>query len=365
MKIYWLSKFTPDPYGHGGNKRSYQVLFALRGLGYDIHALDYSEFKASASFFSISRLTWSSILICLKSFRFRRFFSIRAFYIDCLRIEFLNSLPLSAKDLFIWEATDSQFWFVPFFAKKKGCRVFAFPHNLESLVPSQRSYLSGKGSLKWLREELWYLGKADKVYTMSTEERWLLSFYISNTETFPYLPVGQSRAFLEQVRIQREQRGLDSPATTKSPRRILVLGSATNTPTRMGLLDILCYLSKRTYADLEFHIAGFGTDTVKAVVPFNAAFYWHGEISHQELERILVESDLALVYQPPTSGALTRVVEFIFAGVPVICNENAVRLRKIADGIRLFNRFDELDRLFYAPLRVPEPTFDEQAICVL
>ena len=87
---------------------------------------------------------------------------------------------------FLWENTQD----LPslYMMKAAGAKIIAYPHNLESLVPTQVDLTTHKQSPYWLYEEVKRLKLCDEVYTISKEETWLLQLFGINAKYFPYYP---------------------------------------------------------------------------------------------------------------------------------------------------------------------------------
>ena len=87
---------------------------------------------------------------------------------------------------FLWEYTQD---IAPFYLMKAvGAKIIAYPHNLESLVPTQRDNISHKLAPYWLYEEMERLRMCDEVWAISKEETWLLQLFGVNAKYFPYYP---------------------------------------------------------------------------------------------------------------------------------------------------------------------------------
>ena len=91
-------------------------------------------------------------------------------------------------------------------------------------------------------------------------------------------------------------------------------------------------------------VAGYGTESLIKVSHPNISFL--GTLSTEEIEKMLIEIDGIIIYQPPTTGALTRIPEMLLAGVPVFANFDAARNFFGVSGITLYTSFNDLiDRL--------------------
>ena len=109
--------------------------------------------------------------------------------------------------------------------------------------------------------------------------------------------------------------------------------------TRSGMQALVDFAATR---DLPFKliVAGYGTETLKPVS--NPQIVFRGTLSNEDLEKLLVDIDGIVIYQPPTTGALTRIPEMLLAGIPVFANFNASRNYFGIAGIEQYNTFDEL-----------------------
>ena len=64
---------------------------------------------------------------------------------------------------------------------------------------------------------------------------------------------------------------------------------------------------------------------------------------------MLIEVDGIIIYQPPTTGALTRIPEMLLAGIPVYANFDAARNYFNVDGVIQYHSFEELLNVLSMP----------------
>ncbi|MBD1845991.1 hypothetical protein H6F89_21765 [Cyanobacteria bacterium FACHB-63] len=242
----------------------------------------------------------------------------------------------SGSKLLIWEATKN--YVAPYVAEDVGFRVIALPHNLESLVPKQGAFFEG------FETEIKSLAKATIVFCISREEEWLLRTKGIDAHYLPYYP---PQPVLEKLLKVREAR------STAPKHRFLVLGNAKNPPTRLGMIEQLEWLSRvRATVDFQVDVVGFGTESLKEQCD-REDFTVHGSVDPETLNQFLINAQAALVHQRPTSGALTRIPEFLIAGIPVIANSNACRSTNGYVGVYGYDDWVELTDRISQPLEMP------------
>ena len=119
----------------------------------------------------------------------------------------------------------------------------------------------------------------------------------------------------------------------------MLLGSASNYPTRKGMQVLLDYAARK-HLPFDLGVAGYRTEALS--VPQQSGIRFYGTVKNEELDKILEETDAVLVYQPPTTGALTRVPEMLVAGIPVFVNFDAGRSYLGMAGVHLYDSFEDL-----------------------
>jgi glycosyltransferase involved in cell wall biosynthesis len=213
--------------------------------------------------------------------------------------------------------------------------MIAVPHNLESLCYTGVDLQSGKSSFEWFYEDIKRLNLCDAVFCISKEVTWLLQIYGINAHYLPYYPPKAVEAYLLNIRKKRQER-----IPNKLP-KFLVLGSAINLPTRYGMNEVLEYLGSHEKLPFEVHVAGYKTEEkLKQIV--HPQIVYHGTLSKELLEQQLVEADALVNNQAATSGALTRIIEHLIAGIPVIASFGAARDYFQSKDVHVFYSMDEL-----------------------
>ena len=336
-----FSAFNPDPFGHGGARRSAQIDEILTCAGIDLcmanHQICLDTKRSFAEKFGDvvldfkERRQHSRRIYNYSSRNSRLPNDLRQFRETLKRFPDINSI--------VWESHYGNNFLV---AKLAGCRglfTVALPHNLESLVPTQSSPITGQAPLSWLSEEINYLAAAAHVFSISREDQWLLRLHNIEADYLPYYPPKVTESWLKDIRKVRQ-----SNKITRD--KILLMGTATNPPTRQGMMTVLHSLDAILSHDANFELVVVGLGTEKLQLPaFSLKANIRGWVPKDEFFDLLVSSRAVLVYQTPTSGALTRITEMLLAGLPVVANTNAARSFYHMSGVYICDDLHEVAEL--------------------
>lgn len=186
-----------------------------------------------------------------------------------------------------------------------GIPFTAYPHNIEFMVNGQRqAYFRSLDAA--FRAEMRIYRHAKAVKTISDFDTAVLqAFGISQARTLPYHPPQEEQVMLESIRTARQTSKKDG---------ILILGSVGNPPTRLGVERLLRMIAAHP-GQRNYMLAGFGTEGMARNAPPNITVL--GEVDEPKLIDLMIHAEALLLYQPPTSGMLTRIVEAAFADIPV------------------------------------------------
>ena len=232
----------------------------------------------------------------------------------------------------LWENTKDHSLLL--FARRHAVPVIALPHNIESLgSPEQIRYAQSGVQARFCRE-LQLLAQADRVFTISTWDQWLLRLFAVESSHLPYAPPAERLRSLDGVREARRQR-----PSAVGP--LIVVGSATYGPSRRGMCELLGVLDGiAACRGIEVVVAGFGTEAFQG--QFSPHIDIRGGVSDETLLALYAEARAGIVYQPPASGALTRIADLLAADVPVLANTHAARSYRPQPGLTVFDDFDVL-----------------------
>lgn len=319
------TKFKLDPFADGGSKRSVQLrqIYEESGLSY---VEDAFVLPKGLSTWQLTKFAFRAMCFIHRHYpcrikSVRRYVSLVKYY--ALRIPIVLDKYKDQDVIFSWENTNDRDML--YLMKATGHKVIGLPHNIESLVRSH--------SVQALDAEVANLRHCDVVLTIAKEEAWLLRLLGLNAHYLPYYPPREAVAYFEAIRQKRDNR----PANEQ--KHFLLLGSATNPPTRDGMQTLVNYAA-HSNMDFQLSVAGYGTESLRKVTHPNIHFL--GTLSTESLETLLESVDALLIYQPPTTGSLTRIPEMLIAGIPVFVNFDAARDYHHVEDVFEYSSFDDL-----------------------
>lgn len=361
--IIRFSIFESNSQGHGGEKRTAQVTEILNDSGIKsimiptgMDPVDFS--KSFLKKFFILTFYFLKVMN-ITGFRFhprKLFKTIR------LVSQFKGVFDQAKKNnssVMLWESTRMEFSFVVPLFKEKGFKVVAIPHNIESLVPKLNSGITDKTPPDWFMEEMKMLRKCNYVFAISREETLMLKQFRVNAIYLPYYPGIDTFNYLKNIRDEREKK----MKIHSKRKKILMLGSAINTPTKEGIINRINFFNSFEQDSCDLAIAGFGTNILGSLLNKNNKIELLGELTSGQLSDLLIGTDVLLVHQTVTSGALTRIIEMLIAGIPVLANFESGRNYFGTDGLYIYN--DDMQLINYLeadnfPMpKIPEkPTYE-------
>jgi hypothetical protein len=362
-KVYRFTIFQSNPFGHGAERRTAQISEILDEFRIEWRTMPSgmqkpdSKIKLFKRWFRLFFLFIKVSIIVKKRFNLRKLINTIS-----LVSNFKEVYSLKKEDaIFFWEITRMETSFLIPLLKKLDYKIIAFPHNLESLVPEQRSGISNQKSPDWFFEEIRILKRCDIIFAISLEETILLKQFGIKAYFLPYYPHNIVKEQLLKIRDERQKLKY-----SEKVKKILILGSAINSPTRIGMIDRINYFVDNEISNIQVIIAGFGTEQFKEEFEKKNNILILGELSDTELAEQLVKIDALLIHQPATSGALTRITEMLIAGIPVITNFEGGRTYHNTDGVNIYyNNSQMLDLINTQLITPPIPERPAKQIEVL
>ncbi|MCR9186766.1 MAG: hypothetical protein NXH81_15310 [Halieaceae bacterium] len=223
-------------------------------------------------------------------------------------------------------------------------RFSAYPHNIEFMVPGQnQSFFRSEGAA--FAAEMLVYRAACRVHAISELDAAVLrAMNVELVQTLLYSPPKSEQSALYQIRKLR---------VTSDKTGILILGTAWNPPTRLGLEGLLD-LIRECSSGQTFTLAGFGTEVLAPIAPSSVRVL--GGVSDAMIRDLMVQAEALLVCQPPTSGMLTRLVEASFAGIPTYVLGGYFQARGMDNqGVHSISSLDELFKAMPEHLGAEEP----------
>jgi glycosyltransferase involved in cell wall biosynthesis len=324
---------------HGGALRSQQITELARRAIPDAAECQAPNLRASSLRFQVRVLAESARDI--GTIIARRLGPRDAVFLGMIS-RLLREHRMSPGDVVVFDADRMNGKPLLALAAKRNMPVIATPQNFEALYPTEwppRYDLDKMLSL--MRREVDWLSRAARVWTIGTLDQELLGLFGVPAQLLPYQPPAVRRDELLGVRRQR---------TAASQDYALVLGSATNSPTRTGMLELLRF-SRARPAKLPIVVAGFGTEQLAAEAGPGVRVL--GAQSDISLRGLLTGARLLWLHQGPMTGALTRVNEALIAGVPILANRWAARSALPNPGLRAYDSLEETPELLERAPSVP------------
>lgn len=348
MSVLAFRIFNAKPFGNGGERREAQLDEIYREVGvtrryYGMHRIPLT----------IGMWLRSVRLIAQSQNRviFRHIFTHPKAVYHYIKswawnVDELRSFFKTDDNMFVYEGSAAYHYPVVEEAFRRKKKVVAVMHNVESLVPGSRSEITQHYAPADFQNEVNLLRKCDIVFMISREETWLMRLYGVNAYYLPYYPAKECQEWLFRIRAVREQK------EPKEKRTFLVIGSAINAPTAIGMQQLVDYMEK-LQLNVELHIGGYGTAQHIHIANDYKNVVLLGELSQEQMTREMIECNAILINQPPTTGALTRIVEAEIAGVPVVANTDSMRDYFKIPGIYEYRTMDELKDVLSRDLQMP------------
>jgi hypothetical protein len=324
---------------HGGALRSLQIAELVRQAIPGVHECKAPNLRSSPLQFRARVLAES--VRGIGSIVRHRLGPRDAFFLGMISRLF-RDYGLSAQDVVVFDADRMNGRALLAVAGDRDVPVIAMPQNFEALYPTEwPPQYDLDRMLSLMRREVDWLSRATRVWAIGTLDQELLGLFGVHTELLPYQPPAVRRGELLDVRRQRAETPQDY---------ILVMGSATNSPTRTGMVELLEFLRRRP-AKMPIVIAGFGTEKLAAEAGPGVRVL--GEQSDASLRGLLAGAHLAWIHQGPMTGALTRVSETLIAGVPILANRWAARSAPSNPGLTVYDSLEETPELLERSPKVP------------
>lgn len=315
-----MPAFPASTIGHGGNQRSAQIAEFLA----TVHAVSAILSPQGKRSLPSRRVMWAAVGL---TWRFPR-------HAGGLLRKLVRKLDLESDAVI---ATEQYYWSVPAFLRYLAeYRTIVFPHNIEAVVPGQARQLHASQGQDFAME-CRLLSAAECCVCISEEDAALIRPSVKSLLTLPYYPAKERLKQLLEVRAQRRA------ARVKDI--VLVLGSASNPPTRLGMDTLLASLNgsllKRMHG-LRVVVAGYGSECFRHYERDGVTV--EGAVNESRLLELQKNAHCQVINHVKTSGSLTRVMEAVCCGIPIVGNVHASRGYRNVDGLTCVGSADEIWR---------------------
>ena len=244
-------------------------------------------------------------------------------------------------DTILWEATSEPNTIK--LLRRKCRKLIVIPQNIESLGAQNSGDIEGNS--RRLKLELKAYAQADAVFTITEAESWLFRLFGINANCLPYYPPTALRQRLLAIRSKRQELNQED--------FLLFVGSMGNPPTRQGLTDLLTQLTKiGGECRPKIIIAGNGTDELAVDPSLNVIVV--GRVDDEQLDDLRAKAKATIVHQRSTTGIITRILESLIAGLPVIANKDAARGYEAYSDVHCYPDIHHMPEIFYQNLSAPQ-----------
>jgi hypothetical protein len=255
--------------------------------------------------------------------------------------------------LMAWETTTNLM--VPRVATYFGFKVIGLPQNLELMKPNADEFFIGRRGAAAIQREVAELSKCAAVVTISREEQWYLRLQGIDARFLRYFPPISYVPELLEVRRRRLAKIKDA---------FLIIGTTLYPPTFASMQAQLRDLQETGATNRhKFVVAGWGTERFRNHVGPNIVI--RGALSQDDLWDLLASVKGVVLHDLPTTGVLTRIPDFLVAGIPIIANEMASRSAWWYTGVHTYKDAEELKCLLDSDLPIPpvpeRPEQEEEA----
>ena len=346
LNVICVSRFAPDPIGHGGHHRAYQVVNDLQAAVGQANVWVYepqliltqpaAPRQPGGPLGLRQRLALLLRFLRYKGnpYRFLSYILSNTFagrstfgrYSGEHYERFLKQVPQPAVG-FVDHPAQSGFIEIN---RRHGLPTVACPQNLETLDLSDLDPEQEWSRYAFIADvvaELKILAACDERLFISRVEAGLAGGLGLANRYYPYLPVGAIRERLMRQRRLREGRPPDS-------RLYLLLGSAAHASTREGLS---WFIRNATAAGLppgvRVHVAGLETERLLPPGASVPGLELDGWLEQDALDELLGRARAVLVPQRRGFGALTRLPELACAGIPAYVSAHATHALDLPPGL--------------------------------
>jgi glycosyltransferase involved in cell wall biosynthesis len=344
-KIILVTHFEPLPVGHGGNHRSYQMLYDIEKLiSPENVTVILSPLYSDQQIQGNKRILWKTITFLVRILQriaglfwfliyfgniYRSIARVRFFEKLGYRIKLAPELSNYENNIQYGEKPSVCIIDHPLFEcfidinNKYGIPTILCSHNLESLdgfIYDRWSYLESLYASILFADEYQCFSRCDHRLMISEIEKSILDGLGLGSEYYPYIPVGTILERHQSIRLQRQ-------IQSQEPGLILLLGSYYHLTTAEGmkwLLDSFSRLEKPNFP-IRLVVAGNGTGLLKDKTDLPPWIEIKGWVKQEELDDLIIHAQGVLIPQRLGFGAVTRLSELACSGIPVIVSKHPTR----------------------------------------
>lgn len=307
-------------HGFGGYYRTAQIMKLLSDAGCDVELMD----RTGLFFGRTARMrAWLQIRNEVKSLSFREQHQAAHCFMATRHV-----LKGGRKMLVTEGIVDRLKYHAAF---SLGVPVVCFPECWTALLPGFRDSLTDAGKEDALKLQRRVYERVDRIGWISREELWLGRNLGIQGEYVPYYPCPEHHADLSAIRSVRQANGPSA--------RFLIIATENNSDApEIALAEQAKLISGRAEiaGDLEVDVVGYAADKYRHLWGHHC-FNVHGKVPRDQLTRLMERCRALLVHGHQGIGTITRVVDCLVAGIPVVANGIAARSAYGLSGVAVYD----------------------------
>ena len=312
--FYHFSPFINEETAHGGTKRSTQIIELFESIGWKRVSLDIPLGGIrNFSFFQKINLLIRGLLFWAVYTQFEKTSIMGIIRNGHYSMLIKRELATMSPDMTFVIEDYLLIGRVLMRVLRKdypAARIIGVVHNIESLVYKNQSRVTNRISPEWIAEDIEYLNIPDLTLTISQEENWLLRCLGVDAIYVPYEASREQKDIIARIKGARAQ---------SKKENYLVIGTATNEPTYYGMQELLTALDTE---NVNIRVVGNGTSSLQTTNPLIKIV---GKVSEEQIISELSTCKAVIIHHLPTSGFITRMVDYTDMTIPIICNADAAR----------------------------------------
>jgi len=328
--IIYVTATEPNPIGHGGNHRAYQITYELmRRFGAEaVTVLNYQYRWSNANNTATAARTpkqspWTQLQLLIARTRENPFkffgdtyFSIDKFSDPTFLHRYEQIIRTAPPELCVIDSVC--FSAIVRLNRRYGIPTVACCHDvmaLDTMDPSDSRLLLPVTTYNFANE-LKLLAACDERICISPAETALIGGLGYSACYFPYQPVGEIATNFDQIRRARQ-----SNHTADGP--LLMIGSAHHPTTREGMRWLLEQVRQQGLPDgVQLIVTGGDTEKLLPVTHVPSGVTLTGWIVQNQLNQLLTTVRGVLIPHWRGFGALTKLSELAYAGLPMIVSQH-------------------------------------------